>query len=159
MYNSEILTGVNIAKWGHHTFKWIWPKPMAKSLEVNCKRFFVKFYLFRKQFIFNTLEKKYHILKLKCWRWELLFTFERGHKKQTSGFRWMKNKKNGRNKRYSSFEKRCRKKNRYFKRQNRKVIWDMINIHCSWNCSGRIYFCCFPLALANIHPWPLVSFF
>ena len=39
---------------------------MTKSLEVNCKRFFVNFYLFRKQFIFNTLKKKYHILKLKC---------------------------------------------------------------------------------------------
>ena len=51
----------------------------------------------------------------------------------------MKNKKNGRNKRYSSFEKRCRKKNGYFKRQKRKVIWDIIILHCSWNCSGRIF--------------------
>ena len=27
------------------------------------------------------------------------------------------------------------------------------------DCSCRTYFCCFPLALANIRPWPLVSFF
>ena len=30
---------------------------------------------------------------------------------------------------------------------------------CSWLCSCRTYFCCFPLALANIRPWPLVPFF
>ena len=30
---------------------------------------------------------------------------------------------------------------------------------CSWHCSCRTYFCCFPLALANIHPWPLLPFF
>ena len=31
---------------------------------------------------------------------------------------------------------------------------------CSWHyCSCRTYFCCFPLALANICPWPLVPFF
>ena len=30
---------------------------------------------------------------------------------------------------------------------------------CSWHCSCRTYFCCFPLALANIRPWPLVPFF
>ena len=27
------------------------------------------------------------------------------------------------------------------------------------DCSCRTYFCCFPLALANIRPWPLVPFF
>ena len=27
------------------------------------------------------------------------------------------------------------------------------------DCSCRTYFCCFPLALANIYPWPLVLFF
>ena len=27
------------------------------------------------------------------------------------------------------------------------------------DCSCRTYFCCFPLALANICPWPLVPFF
>ena len=30
---------------------------------------------------------------------------------------------------------------------------------CSWHCSCRTYLCCFPLALANIRPWPLLSFF
>ena len=30
---------------------------------------------------------------------------------------------------------------------------------CFWHCSYRIYFCCFSLALANIRPWPLLSFF
>ena len=30
---------------------------------------------------------------------------------------------------------------------------------CSWHCSYRIYFCCFPLALANILQWPLLPFF
>ena len=30
---------------------------------------------------------------------------------------------------------------------------------CSWHCSCRTYFCCFPLALANIRPWPLLPFF
>ena len=29
----------------------------------------------------------------------------------------------------------------------------------SWHCSCRTYFCCFPLALAKIRPWPLVPFF
>ena len=27
------------------------------------------------------------------------------------------------------------------------------------DCSCRTYFCCFPLALTNICPWPLVPFF
>ena len=27
------------------------------------------------------------------------------------------------------------------------------------DCSCRTYFCCFPLALTNIYPWPLVLFF
>ena len=42
------------------------------------------------------------------------------------------------------------------------VIWDMINwdmIHFSWHCSCRTYFHCFPLALANIRPWPLLPLF
>ena len=30
---------------------------------------------------------------------------------------------------------------------------------CSWHCSCRTYLCCFPLALANICPWPIVPFF
>ena len=41
-----------------------------------------------------------------------------------------------------------------FTRQFRKVLW---SIHCSWHC--RTYFCCFPLALANICPLPPVPFF
>ena len=28
-----------------------------------------------------------------------------------------------------------------------------------WHCSFQTYFCCFPLALANIHPWRLMPFF
>ena len=35
-------------------------------------------------------------------------------------------------------------------------IW---SIHCSWHWSCPTYFCWFPLALANICPWPLVPFF
>ena len=38
---------------------------------------------------------------------------------------------------------------------NNYGIW---SIHCSWHCSCRKYFCCFPLALTNIRPWPLVPF-
>jgi len=30
---------------------------------------------------------------------------------------------------------------------------------CSWQFSCWTYFCCFPLALANIRPWPLMPFF
>ena len=44
-------------------------------------------------------------------------------------------------------------------RQFRKAIWDVINIYCSWHCSCRTFFGCFPLAPANICPWPLVPFF
>ena len=45
-------------------------------------------------------------------------------------------------------------------RQSRKVIWDMIDKpSCSWHFSYRTYFCCFPLALANILQWPLLPFF
>ena len=44
-------------------------------------------------------------------------------------------------------------------RQPRKVIWNMINILFLTSCSCRTDFCCFPLALANICPWPLVPFF
>ena len=45
-------------------------------------------------------------------------------------------------------------------RQSRKVIWDVINtLRYSWHCSCRIFYCCFPLAFANIRLWPLVPFF
>ena len=32
-------------------------------------------------------------------------------------------------------------------------------LHCPRHCSCRTYFCCFPLALANICPWPPLPFF
>ena len=38
-------------------------------------------------------------------------------------------------------------------RQSRKVLLDMINT------LFLIFYCCFPLAFANIRPWPLVPFF
>jgi len=34
-------------------------------------------------------------------------------------------------------------------------IW---SVHCSWHCSCRAYFCRFPLAFANIRPWPFAPF-
>ena len=45
-------------------------------------------------------------------------------------------------------------------RQPRKVIWDMINT-LFWTTVAvePLYFCCFPLALMNICPWPIVLFF
>ena len=64
---------------------------------------------------------------------------------------------------YSYFEKGCRNK---CARDNperwlRYGIWKygIWAIRCSWHCICRTYFCCFPLALANICPWPLVPFF
>ena len=42
--------------------------------------------------------------------------------------------------------------------QSQKVI-GIWSIHCSWHCSCWTYFCCFLSALANICPWPLLSFF
>ena len=48
-------------------------------------------------------------------------------------------------------------------RQSRKVIWDTINklflLFLTLYCKCRTYFCCFPLALANRRPWPLLPFF
>ena len=45
-------------------------------------------------------------------------------------------------------------------RQSRKVVWDMINTLFSINHrSCRTYFRCFPLAIADICPWPPVPFF
>ena len=41
-------------------------------------------------------------------------------------------------------------------RLSEKMCW---LIRCSWHCSCRIFYCCFPLALANIRLWPLVPFF
>ena len=44
-------------------------------------------------------------------------------------------------------------------RDNPERWYGIRSIHCFWHCSFRTYFCCFPLALANIRPWPLVPFF
>ena len=44
-------------------------------------------------------------------------------------------------------------------RDNSERLYRIWSIYCSWHCSCRTYFCCFPLALANIRPWPLVPFF
>ena len=42
-------------------------------------------------------------------------------------------------------------------RQSRKVIWDMLHtLFLTLQLSN--YYCCFPLALANISPWSLVTF-
>ena len=54
---------------------------------------------------------------------------------------------------YSYFEKGCRKK---CARDNSERLHGMSSIHCSWHSSRRTYFCCFPLALVNMRPWPLV---
>ena len=53
----------------------------------------------------------------------------------------------------SYFEKSCRKKCAFDNPERRYGIW---SIHSSWHCSCQTYFCCFPLALVNIRPWPLV---
>ena len=57
---------------------------------------------------------------------------------------------------------------RYFQKGCRKNVHATIpkgNMGCdqqftvSWHCSCRTYFCCFPFALSNIRPRPLVPFF
>ena len=40
----------------------------------------------------------------------------------------------------------------------RNVIWDTIDT-LVLDTSSRPYFCCFPLALANIRSWPFLPFF
>ena len=50
---------------------------------------------------------------------------------------------------YNYFEKGCRKK---CARDNPERWYGIWSIHCSWHCSCRTYFCCFPLALADISP-------
>ena len=57
---------------------------------------------------------------------------------------------------YRYFKKGCWKK---CARDNPKQQYDIWSIHCFWYCSCWTYFCCFPLALANIRPFPLVPFF
>ena len=43
--------------------------------------------------------------------------------------------------------------------QSQKVIMGYNQYTVPDDCSCRTYFCCFPLALANIRPLPLVPFF
>ena len=50
---------------------------------------------------------------------------------------------------YSYFEKGCRKR---CARDNPERSYGIWSILCSWLSSCRTYFCCFPLALANICP-------
>ena len=57
---------------------------------------------------------------------------------------------------YSYFEKGCQKNCARYNPERCFGIW---SIHCSWHCSCRTYFCCFPLAFANTRSWPLVPFF
>ena len=57
---------------------------------------------------------------------------------------------------YSYFEKGCRK-NVHATTPKGNVGYDQYTV--PHDCSCRTYFCCFPLALANICPWPLVPFF
>ena len=47
----------------------------------------------------------------------------------------------------------------YFEKGCRKNCMGYDQYTCSWHCSCQTYFCCFPLALADIRPWSLVSFF
>ena len=53
-------------------------------------------------------------------------------------------------KKYSYFEKGCQE---IYARDNPE------RCYVPDDCSCRTYFCCFPLALANIRPWPLVPLF
>ena len=58
---------------------------------------------------------------------------------------------------YSYFEKGCPKKCALDNDLERQYgIW---SIRCSWPCRSRIFYCCFPLTLANISLWPHVPFF
>ena len=43
-------------------------------------------------------------------------------------------------------------------RDNPERQYGIWSIRCSWHRSCRIFYCCFPLALANIRLWPLVPF-
>ena len=57
---------------------------------------------------------------------------------------------------YSYFEKGCRK-NVHATTPKGNMGHDQYSVPNY--CSCRTYFCCFPLAIANICPWPLVPFF
>ena len=57
---------------------------------------------------------------------------------------------------YSYFEKGCRK-NVHATIPKGNMGYDQYTFPN--DCSCRTYFCCFPLTLSNICPWPLVPFF
>ena len=58
---------------------------------------------------------------------------------------------------YSYFEKGCRK-NLHATIPKDNMGYDQYTVPDD-DCSCRTYFCCFPLALADICPWPLLPFF
>ena len=55
------------------------------------------------------------------------------------------------------FRERLSEKNVHATIPNGNLGYDQFTVPD--DCSCRTYFCCFPLALANIYPWPLVLFF
>ena len=55
---------------------------------------------------------------------------------------------------YTYFEKGCRKKKVHVTIPKGNMGYDQYTVPD--DCSCRTYFCCFPLALANIRPWPIV---
>ena len=57
---------------------------------------------------------------------------------------------------YSYFEKGCRTKWALDNPEWQYGIWLILG---SWHCSCGTYIYCFPLALADIRPWPFVPFF
>ena len=58
---------------------------------------------------------------------------------------------------YSYFEKGCGKKMCAGQSPKGNMGYDEYTVPGTVTC--RAYFCCFPLVLANIRPWPLVPFF
>ena len=58
---------------------------------------------------------------------------------------------------YSYFKKCCQKNVHVTIPKGNN--YGISSIPFAWHCSRRTYFCCVPLALTNICPWPLVPFF
>ena len=58
---------------------------------------------------------------------------------------------------YSYFEKDRRNKKVHVTIPNGNMGYDQYSVPD--DCSCRSYFCCFPLALTNLCPWPLPLFF
>ena len=59
-----------------------------------------------------------------------------------------------------TFEKGCRQvvgRNAHATTPKSNMGYDQYTVRNDWSC--RTYFCCFPLVLANICPWPPVPFF